>query len=120
MPLKIKVDEDLPHLAVKILREHGHDAASVIEQEMGGWKDSKLWGVIQNEGRFLITADKGFGDIRIYPPGKHLGILLLRPDQDGIRPVTELLQQVLNSYQLDDLTGTVTVATPRGIRIRKS
>ena len=119
MPLKITVDEDLPRQAVQILREHGYDAANVIEQGMGGWKDPQLWIAVQSEERFLVTADKGFGDIRVYPPGKHFGILLLRPDEDGIRPVIELLQQVLNSYKLEDLVGTTTVATPRGIRMRR-
>lgn len=38
MAIKIKVDEDLPRLAVAVLREHGYDAANVIEQGMDGWK----------------------------------------------------------------------------------
>ena len=86
---------------------------------MGGWKDSRIWSAIQEEKRFLLTADKGFADIRAHPPGKHAGLLLLRPDEDGIRPMLELLQHVLNSYRLENLAGTVTVATPRGIRVRK-
>jgi len=120
MSLKITVDEDLPRQAVQLLREHGYDAASVIEQGMGGWKDSQLWIAIQKDERYLVTADKGFGDIRTYPPGTHHGILLLRPDEDGIRPVLELLKRVLDSYNLEDLVGATTVATPRGIRLRKA
>jgi predicted nuclease of predicted toxin-antitoxin system len=120
MSLQIKVDEDLPRQAVQLLQEHGYDAASVIEQGMGGWKDTQLWNAVQNERRFLVTADKGFGDVRVYHPGKHFGILLLRPDEDGIRPVIELLHQVLNSYPLQDLVGTVTVANARGIRMRRA
>ena len=46
--------------------------------------------------------------IRLYAPGTHAGALLLRPDQDGIRPVTELLGQVLESYRLEALASTVT------------
>lgn len=67
-----------------------------------------------------MTADKGFGDIRFYVPGTHAGILLLRPDQDGIRPVMELLERVLENYDLEALLGTVTVVTPRSIRIRRA
>jgi predicted nuclease of predicted toxin-antitoxin system len=119
MAFAIKVDEDLPRSAVNFLREQGYDAVNVVEQRMGGWKDPALWNAIQEEKRFLVTADKGFADVRAFPPGKHAGILLLRPDEDGIRPVLELLQQVLKSSKLEDLTGTTTVASPRGIRIRK-
>jgi predicted nuclease of predicted toxin-antitoxin system len=119
MVMRVKVDEDLPKVAVQELRQQGYDAASVVEQGMGGMKDPALWQVVQAEGRFLVTADKGFGDIRFYQPGTHAGVLLLRPDQDGIRPVMELLERVVKHYELLNLVGTITVATPRGIRIRR-
>ena len=120
MAFAIKVDEDLPRAALRLLQEHGYDAVSVIDQKMGGWKDPPLWNVVQDEQRFLVTADKGFADIRAHPPGKHAGILLLRPDEDGIRPIIDLLSRVIVSYKLDELAGSVTVATPRGIRIRRA
>lgn len=118
--MRVKVDEDLPGAAVQMLRDRGYEAVSVVEQGMGGWKDPALWQAVQSEQRFLVTADKGFADIRFYPPGTHAGVLLLRPDEDGIRPVIELLERVLTSYELETLARTVTVATPRGIRIRRA
>ena len=118
--MRVKVDEDLPKSAVRLLRDKAYDAVSVVEQGMGGLKDSLLWQAVQAERRFLVTADKGFADIRFYQPGSHAGILLLRPDQDGIRPVMELLERVLASYSLEALAETVTVVTPRGIRIRRA
>lgn len=120
MSLRVKSDENMPRTVVQVLRERGFDVVSVIEQNMGGWKDPELWQAIQEEKRFLITADKGFADVRSFPPGTHAGILLLRPDEDGIRPLIHPLQRVLDSYGLEDLQGTVTVATPRSIRVRKS
>ena len=119
MVVKVKVDEDLPRAAVELLRTFGYDAASVYEQGMSGWKDGELWQAVQAEGRFLVTADKGFGDIRTYPPGTHRGVLLLRPSEQGIRPVLDLLDRVLTSYSLEQLAGCIVVATSRGIRIRR-
>jgi predicted nuclease of predicted toxin-antitoxin system len=116
--MKIKVDEDLPNKVIQVHREQGYQAVSIIEQEMGGFKDADLWSIVQAEQRFLITADKGFADIRLYPPGTHCGVLLLRPDKDGIKPILSLLEHVLGSCDLNELNRTVTVATPRGIRIR--
>ncbi len=116
--MKIKVDEDLPNKVVQLLNERGYHAVSIIEQEMGGFKDTDLWPIVQAEQRFLVTADKGFADIRIYPPGTHCGVLLLRPGKDGIWPILSLLEQVLESCDLNKLKRTVTVVTSRGIRIR--
>lgn len=118
--MRVKVDEDLPKRAVQMLRRRGHQAVGVVEQGMGGAKDPDLWKVVQAERAFLVTADKGFGDIRSYPPGSHQGVLLLRPDQAGIRPVLELLERVLTTYDLEVLAGTIAVATPRGVRIRRA
>ncbi len=118
--MRVKVDEDLPKAAVQMLRDRGYEAVSVMEQGMGGWKDPALWEAMQVEQRFLVTADKGFADIRFYAPGTHAGVLLLRPDQDGIRPIIELLERLLGGYDLEALARAVTVVTPRGIRIRRA
>lgn len=115
----VKVDEDLPNAVTRILREKGHEAPSVREQGMGGWKNEALWRAVQAERRFLVTADKGFADARNYPPGTHEGILLLRPAKHGIGPLVALLEKVVGSHPLDALAGTVTVATPRAIRVRR-
>ena len=119
MALRVKVDEDLPAAALRRVRDAGYDATGVVEQGMQGWEDARLWQVVQSERRFLITADKGFADARFYPPGTHAGVLLLRPDEEGVRPLVELLDRVLRRCTLDDLSGTIAVATQRGLRIRR-
>jgi predicted nuclease of predicted toxin-antitoxin system len=93
----IKVDEDVPPVAASWLQERGYEASTVVDQGMGGWKDHQLWPQVQAEQQFLVTADKGFGDIRRYPPGTHQAVLLLRPDRDGIRPIFELLEIKVNA-----------------------
>lgn len=117
--MRIKVDEDLPRTITNLLRSQHYDAISVLDQELGGIKDPELWDVVQAEKRFLVTADKGFGNIRQYPPGTHAGVLLLRPDEDGILPLIALLRRVLEYYDLQHLAGMTTVASPRSIRIRR-
>lgn len=79
-----------------------------------------FWQVVQAEGRYLVTGDKGFADIRRNPPGAHYGVLLVRPDRDGIGPLLELMQAVLGGYGLGTLAGCVAVATPRGLRVRRA
>ena len=118
--MHIKVDEDIPPIAAAWLREKGYEASTVVEQGMRGWKDAALWQAVQADQQFLLTADKGFGDIRAHPPGSHSGVLLLRPEVDGIRPILDLLKMVLSEVDMQQLTGAVSVATPRGLRIRRA
>ena len=120
MSLRVKVDEDLPPAIAVLFRRDGHEAATVVEEGLGGETDARVWRAVEEEQRFLVTADKGFADARAHPPGTHAGILLLRPDDDGIEPLVQLVKLVLATGGMERLRGTVAVATPRGVRVRKS
>jgi len=49
--MRIKVDEDLPRAVALLLRVSGHDARTVLEQEMGGWKDRRIWHAVHMEAK---------------------------------------------------------------------
>jgi predicted nuclease of predicted toxin-antitoxin system len=78
-----------------------------------------LWARVQNERRWLITADKGFADLRLHPPGSHAGVILLRSQEESRRAYLELAANALQQLQLDELAGAVVVVTYRGIRVRR-
>ena len=117
--MKIKIDEDLPKAVVEMVRKHVSDTTTVLEERLSGTLDPDLWKIIQREGRFLITGDKAFANIRRYPPGTHFGVLLLRPDEEGIPQLRLLVDEILKSGMLENLTGCIAVATPGRLRIRK-
>jgi len=120
MPIKVKLDEALSPLVAAPLVQSGHQVHTVREQGWGGLKDDELWSRVSAEGIFFITPDKGFSDIRVYPPGGHAGILVLRPDRNSIVEYRSLVEGVLASTSLDSLGGAVAVATPRSLRVRRA
>ena len=65
MPPQVKVDEDLPAEVAELCAAAGYPATTVRAQGWSGLQDAPLWARIQAEGRWLVTADKGFGDVRI-------------------------------------------------------
>jgi predicted nuclease of predicted toxin-antitoxin system len=87
---RVKVDEDLPRQIADLLAAHGHDAATVVGQGWQGVSDDVLWLSLQNERRWLITADKGFADLRRNPPGSHAGVILLRSHEESRRAYLEI------------------------------
>jgi predicted nuclease of predicted toxin-antitoxin system len=117
--MKIKIDEDLPKIVGKLVREVFPDTTSVLDEGLSGTLDPELWKVVQIEGRFLITGDKGFANIRKYPPGTHHGVLLLRPVFVGIPQMKQLIQEVLKSGLLGKPAGCISVASPGRIRVRR-
>jgi predicted nuclease of predicted toxin-antitoxin system len=119
MNVRVKVDEDLPRQMADLFTERGYDATTVVGQRWQGLSDAELWPRVQQEGRWLVTADKGFADLRTYPPDSHAGVLLFRLDEESRRGYLELARTALQRLELEKLAGAVIVVTHRGIRIRK-
>jgi predicted nuclease of predicted toxin-antitoxin system len=66
--MQVKIDEQLSQLLKEPLIEAGYEVSTVLDQGFSGKLDEELWPLVQKEARFLITADKEFGNIRKYPP----------------------------------------------------
>lgn len=69
----IKLDENLGRPHVALLKRHGYDADRVFDEGLSGVVDTELWIHVKREGRFLITLDLGFSDLRRYASGTHPG-----------------------------------------------
>lgn len=118
MPPQVKIDEDLPEEVATIFAAAGYEAVTVRSQGWGGLLDEELWPRVQAEGRWLVTADKEFGDVRKFIPGKHAGVILFRADYESRQRYLELADVTVRSLRLEDSPGCLVVVTPRGIRIR--
>ena len=117
--MRIKLDENLGRPHVAFLKRHGYEADRVFDQGLSGIDDTELWRRVRREGRFLITLDLGFSDVRRYAPGTHPGILLLRPRRKGRSAVSHVLRRVLAERRLEVLEGCLAVADESRTRVRR-
>ena len=115
----VKLDENLARAHASFLRAAGHDAERVTDEHLSGAPDDVVWQRACDEGRFFITLDLDFSDIRSYPPGTHPGILLLRPHNTGRAAVLNVLSSVLRDHGLESLRGCLAVADENRTRIRR-
>ena len=120
MTAHVKIDDDLPRLIADLVVARGYGAATVMGQGWQGASDDELWLRVQDEGRWLITADKGFADLRRHPAGSHAGVILLRAPEESRRAYLELAAIALDGLKLDDLAGAVVVVSYRSVRIRRA
>lgn len=81
--MTIKLDENLPERLVGALTGLGHDVDTVRAEHLSGRDDGDVWSAAQAAGRFLITQDLDFSDVRRYAPGTHLGLLFDAPRPPG-------------------------------------
>lgn len=81
--MNIKLDENIPASLALFLSSSGHNVDTVEDENLTGEIDEIVWNAAQREGRFFITQDLDFSDIRKYAPGTHAGILLVRLGMPG-------------------------------------
>jgi predicted nuclease of predicted toxin-antitoxin system len=120
MPVAVKVDEDLPNDIENVVRAAGHDTITVYAQGHTGMPDEQLWPIVQQEQRMLFTADKGFANARVYPPGTHAGVVLFRLPRESRAGYIRLAQFLLAQVQLEDLVGAIVVVSPDAIRVLRA
>jgi predicted nuclease of predicted toxin-antitoxin system len=104
---------------LSILAKMGHDADSVPNEGLRGLDDAAIWRAAQSARRFLITQDLHFSDARIYAPGTHHGILILRLRNPS---AAALLNRVVSLFQTEDApnwSGCFVVASERKVRINR-
>src|SRR5215475_281801 len=101
MSPRVKVDEDLPEVVARLFTKAGYPAETVRDQGWSGLQDNALWECVQAEQRWLVTADKGFGDVRMYVPGTYVGIILMRATIESRRRYVELAQATVRSVRLE-------------------
>lgn len=76
--MRIKLDENLPEALLHELATLGHEVDNARLEGIAGRPDPDVWRAAQSAGRFLITQDLDFSDIRKFAPGTHHGLLLVR------------------------------------------
>jgi predicted nuclease of predicted toxin-antitoxin system len=117
--MKIKLDENLPSRLVAALGQLGHEVDTVARERLTGRPDITIWRAAQEAGRFLVTQDLDFSDIRRFRPGTHHGLLLVRLREPGR---TALLQRVRAAFQTEDeesWSGCFVVVTEHKLRVRR-
>ncbi len=115
--MRIKLDENLPHRAVQALQEMGQDVDTALDEGLGGQSDGVVWKAAQADGRFLITQDLDFSDVRQFAPGTHHGILLVRLDDFDQPRIAEYLRAWFSLAQAEGWEGAMVVASARKIRV---
>ena len=117
--MKIKLDENMPTALAEILGAVGHDVDTVPQENLSGRPDSEIWQATQEAGRFLITQDLDFSDLRHYRPGTHHGLLLVRLNQPSRRKLIEHVRQLFETEHVETWPQCFVVATDRKTRIRR-
>jgi len=103
----------------ELFRTHGHDAKTVLDQNLGGAKDSDLATVCQQERLAIVTLDTDFSDIRTYPPEEYSGIVVFRLGRQARNHILEVGVRFLQALGSQVLYGQLWIVEETQIRVRE-
>ncbi len=74
----------------------------------------------QKAGRFLVSQDLYFSDIRSHSPGTHHGVLLIRLADPSREDLFDRVVEVFEKEDISTWVGCNVVATNQKVRVRRS
>lgn len=116
--MRILADESVDRPIVTRLRQDGHDVKAIAE-ESPSITDDKVLEMALNNGCFLLTADKDFGDLIYRQRQNHTGVLLIRLFGMDETSKCDLTSKAISDHE-QTLLGAFSVLTETSLRIRKT
>ena len=104
--MKIAVDENIPLMTVRTLRDMGQNVRDLRGTADEGISDEELWKIVQRDGRLLITTDKGF--VR-YRTAEHYGMLIIRLRQPNRHKIHRRVMQAMKRFREKEWPGLIVV-----------
>lgn len=102
-----------------VLSREGHDVDNVIGEGLTGRPDDQVWQKAHTAGRFFITQDLDFSDIRKFLPGTHPGLLLIRLREPGANALVEKVSAAIAGTEIEQWSHCFVVLTDRKIRVKR-
>lgn len=104
--MNIFVDENIPAMTVRELRDAGHDVIDIRGTDNEGLIDEDVWDMAQKQQRLLITTDKGFALKR---HEKHYGILIIKLKQPNRLKIHQKVMKAINRFKAEEWLGTTVI-----------
>jgi predicted nuclease of predicted toxin-antitoxin system len=115
--VKLKLDENLGRSAAALLRQAGHDVATVAEQELWGTPDRELIKICLTERRCLVTLDMDFGNPLLFNPPDYAGIAVLRlPPRPSMEDLLETIRTIIGGMAKESIEGRLWIVQRGRIR----
>lgn len=115
---RILLDQGLPSVTARILRERGWDALHTREIDMRRSADASILDVAVAESRIVITLDRDFSALLALSQAHSPSVVFIRLQGMKGSDVASLLEAVWLEYETVLNTGCVLKIGKRGVKVR--
>jgi predicted nuclease of predicted toxin-antitoxin system len=113
------VDENLPRSLATDMRAAGYQADHVYDLGMAGSKDPAVYVYAQAQRMTIITGDKDFSNILMYPP-PHAGLVIVEVSDTMLPDARKrIILRQLATLSGQSLENTLVIIEPGRVRIRR-
>jgi predicted nuclease of predicted toxin-antitoxin system len=118
--MRFLIDADLPRETASLLASYGHVGIDIRDIGMRRADDSEVAAYALKNGLCLVTGDWGFSDIRIYPPERYSGIVVIGlPAHSTGKLMLSILRSLLDAAELVAmLPGRLAIIEKNRLRLR--
>lgn len=116
--MELLVDECVFKTTVNFLRSNAHDVLTVGECDLLGSEDKLILDKVVGLNRTLLTADKDFSDIILYPPSIYHGIIVLKITKAIEKDIHTILLKLLKENEVSVIRQSLCIVDKNKYRIR--
>jgi predicted nuclease of predicted toxin-antitoxin system len=118
--VRFLIDANMPRSLVALLTQHGHEVEFARDIGLGAAPDEQIAARAQSTLATLITRDLDFADVRVYPPEKHSGIVVVRvPDGALANEIAQVVDRFLSeALFVTNLNGRLAIVESNRVRFR--
>ena len=117
--MRLLTDANIFVPMIEKLLSLGHDIYDIKEKGLQKLSDSEIYVLAQELNRIIISMDKDFLSILLYPPGEHHGIIAAKLYRLSVAEATKIFIESFKTLTFNVIKGNIVIIDRKKVRIRK-